>query len=100
MTLNLASKSVLALFITCASAAGYFLDKKIDVPLLTSGSFVHALAVDHQGRIFVAGDFTVVNGHPAQNLVRLLPTGAVDPSFNVYSVFERQRLQSIHPLRS
>ncbi|MBI1176777.1 hypothetical protein GC207_04985 [bacterium] len=50
-----------------------------------AGSSTHgpgALARDSQGRLLVAGGFTQVNGSPITNLVRLLPSGDVDPTFN------------------
>jgi uncharacterized delta-60 repeat protein len=43
---------------------------------------VSAIAVQPDGRILVGGLFTTFNGSPRGNLVRLLSTGAVDPTFN------------------
>jgi hypothetical protein len=42
---------------------------------------VRALALDGEGRVVVAGDFTRYDGQPAGRLVRLTETGAVDPGF-------------------
>src|SRR5688500_7641510 len=40
-----------------------------------------ALALDAEGRILVGGNFKLVNEVPRTNLVRLLPDGSVDLSF-------------------
>jgi uncharacterized delta-60 repeat protein len=45
--------------------------------------FVLALAVQNDGKILVGGSFTMVNGLDRPYIVRLLPDGSVDPSFNV-----------------
>lgn len=42
---------------------------------------VRALALDGEGRVVVAGDFTRYDGQPAGRLVRLTETGALDPGF-------------------
>ncbi|WP_223652970.1 T9SS type A sorting domain-containing protein [Hymenobacter psoromatis] len=44
--------------------------------------YLHALAVQPDGGILVAGEFTDFDGTPHQDIVRLLPTGAVDASFD------------------
>ena len=44
---------------------------------------VHALGVDHSGKILVGGEFGQVNGVSRNNLVRLDATGAVDQSLAV-----------------
>ncbi len=46
-----------------------------------SGGTVRALAVDSQGRIYAAGDFTRVSILSATCLVRLTPTGALDVGY-------------------
>ncbi len=43
---------------------------------------VTALAVDGSGRVLAAGSFAAFNGQPAFGIVRLLATGAVDPTFS------------------
>ena len=51
---------------------------------VTSGinGTVNAIAVQADNRIMVAGQFTVANGVTRNNVTRLLPNGAVDPSIN------------------
>jgi uncharacterized repeat protein (TIGR01451 family)/uncharacterized delta-60 repeat protein len=44
--------------------------------------FVSALAIDSLGRIVIGGAFTAVNGNQAYHIARLLPSGALDNSFN------------------
>jgi uncharacterized delta-60 repeat protein len=46
---------------------------------------VRALALQADGNILVGGDFTGVGSAAAGRLARLLPTGALDPAFNVGS---------------
>jgi len=43
---------------------------------------IRAVAQDSAGNIFAGGDFSVFNGLPRLGLVKLTPTGAVDPAFN------------------
>ena len=43
---------------------------------------VNAIAVQADNRIMVAGQYTVANGVTRNNITRLLPSGAVDPSIN------------------
>jgi uncharacterized delta-60 repeat protein len=40
------------------------------------------IAIDPTGAIFATGTFTEVNATPRKGLVRLLPSGVVDPAFN------------------
>ena len=47
-----------------------------------SNNTLRALAVQADGKLIVGGSFTTFNGQPASFIVRLLPTGAIDPSFN------------------
>lgn len=47
---------------------------------------ITALARDSAGRIIVAGDFNQFGGQTRPDLVRLLPNGAIDPSFNFGTV--------------
>ena len=51
---------------------------------VTSGinGTVNAIAIQADNRIMVAGQFTVANGVTRNNITRLLPNGAVDPSIN------------------
>lgn len=43
---------------------------------------VYAIALQRDGNILVGGDFTTFNGIPRNRIVRLLPDGAVDLSFD------------------
>jgi uncharacterized delta-60 repeat protein len=43
---------------------------------------VRALVQDSAGNIYAGGDFTMVNGISRRGIVKLTPTGAVDPAFN------------------
>lgn len=43
---------------------------------------VRTIALDSNGNVVLGGDFANVNGVNWNHLARLLPTGAVDPSFN------------------
>ncbi|MCU0274267.1 MAG: fibronectin type III domain-containing protein, partial [Acidimicrobiales bacterium] len=43
---------------------------------------VLAVAVDHEGRTLVGGDFTSVDGVARRNLARLFADGSVDPTFD------------------
>ena len=56
----------------------------IDASFATGTGFsgaVFDIAVQPDGRIVVAGNFNLYNGTICQNLVRLMPTGALDASF-------------------
>ena len=44
--------------------------------------YIRALALDSEGNIYVGGEFSAFNGIPRLGLVKLSPTGAVDPAFN------------------
>lgn len=48
-------------------------------PLVGSG--ITALAIDAEGRILVAGQFTAIQGHARPGLARLDANGIVDPTF-------------------
>lgn len=49
---------------------------------------VHALTTDAEGRIYVGGDFSFVDGQSSPGLVRLTPTLEVDPTFSVGRGFD------------
>ncbi len=55
----------------------------VDLSLVarTDGS-INAVALQPDGNILIGGAFTSVNGQSFQRIARLLPTGALDPSFN------------------
>jgi uncharacterized delta-60 repeat protein len=44
---------------------------------------IYALAIQPDGKIIIVGSFTLYNGSVANRVVRLLPTGTIDASFNV-----------------
>jgi uncharacterized delta-60 repeat protein/uncharacterized repeat protein (TIGR01451 family) len=70
------------------------LDTSFD-PLLGANNTVRTLLVQADGHILVGGSFTQFHTAPHHSLTRLLPSGAVDPSFSpgtgandtVFSVF-------------
>ncbi len=49
---------------------------------------VQSLALQPDGKILAAGHFTAVAGQPRTNIVRLSPTGSVDPSFRGPSILD------------
>ncbi|WP_210514476.1 T9SS type A sorting domain-containing protein [Hymenobacter terricola] len=55
-------------------------DTTFTAPAFTGGP-VLALVGDAQGRVVVVGNFGAVNGLPRAGAARLLPSGALDPSF-------------------
>jgi uncharacterized delta-60 repeat protein len=46
------------------------------------GTNIYDLTVDSQGRLLVAGYFFAVGDAPMNGIVRLMPTGEVDPTFD------------------
>lgn len=58
-------------------------------------SSLYALAVQPDGRILVAGEFTDFGGKPYSNIVRLLPTGEVDASFDAGTTVMQNGISSI-----
>src|SRR5215510_1020466 len=48
----------------------------------TDGAEVRGISLDPNGNILIAGLFTAVNQIPTHGIMRLLPNGAVDPTFN------------------
>lgn len=48
-----------------------------------AGNQIYALAIQTDGKIIVVGNFTLYNGTVANRVLRLLPSGALDTSFNV-----------------
>ncbi len=57
------------------------LDRSFDSHGFTVGGRIRAAAVDSCGRLLVAGGFTNLNGTARNNIARLLPSGAIDPTF-------------------
>lgn len=47
-----------------------------------TAGIVNVIAKDSENRIWLGGDFLEVDGQARSNIVRLLPDGSVDPSFN------------------
>lgn len=50
---------------------------------------VLACAIQSDGRILIAGEFTRYNGAEANHIARLLPDGQLDPSFQIGSGFDQ-----------
>ncbi|MEZ7505827.1 T9SS sorting signal type C domain-containing protein [Flavobacterium sp. Arc2] len=48
-----------------------------------ANNLIYALAMQTDGKIIVVGNFTLFNGAVANRVLRLLPSGALDTSFNV-----------------
>ena len=71
---------VLTLLARLAFAAPGEVDPTFNANLLTTA--VRAMAVQADGKILIAGDFTSVAGTPRNYLARLHPDGALDPGFN------------------
>ncbi|WP_400192550.1 T9SS type A sorting domain-containing protein [Hymenobacter sp. B81] len=57
----------------------------------------NAVARQPDGAVLVGGLFTAVNGVDRKNLVRLLPTGAVDPGFNPGNTGDYVRNVQVQP---
>lgn len=57
------------------------LDTTFD-PGIGSDAVIDDLVVQPDGRIVIGGDFTTFNGVPRTRLARLMPDGALDPSFD------------------
>lgn len=59
-------------------------------PTFNAGSgpndFVRQVVLQPDGKVLIAGPFTECSGTPAQQLSRLGPNGALDPSFNAFWV--------------
>ncbi len=60
--------------------------------------YLHALAVQPDGRILVAGEFSDFAGTVHNSVVRLLATGAVDASFDAGTVLMQNNIASIKAL--
>jgi len=61
-----------------AAASGDLLDI---IPRLIGN--VRSLELDGQGRVYVAGDFTIEGESAPRTLIRLMPDGSIDHAFNV-----------------
>lgn len=60
--------------------------------------FIHALAVQPDGRILVGGEFSSFAGSVRQAVARLLPSGTLDPSFDAGVVFMQNNIPAVHAL--
>ncbi len=60
----------------------------------TSPPFLNDLAVQPDGRIVVVGGFSTVNGISRTNIVRLLPSGAVDLGFDANAAIASLPIQN------
>jgi uncharacterized delta-60 repeat protein len=61
-------------------------DGGIDASFVIGTGFnnqVYALALQSDGKIIVVGNFTSYNGTPSNRIVRLLPDGTLDTTFNI-----------------
>ena len=95
-TLTLTLATLVVLQATTASpsaaAANCLPPGSLDRTFVTTNSFeyttnnpvscpVRSLALDAEGRVYVAGDFTAFNGVAGPGLARLFPDGTADRSF-------------------
>jgi uncharacterized delta-60 repeat protein len=60
-------------------------------------NYIRALALDSAGNIYAGGQFETFNGMPRVGLVKLSPTGAVDPAFNPGGGVEPLYIYAIAP---
>ena len=51
-------------------------------PQILNGETVYAIAQQLDGKLLVGGTFTSIGSTPCNRIARLLPTGALDPTFN------------------
>jgi uncharacterized delta-60 repeat protein len=58
-----------------------------------SNGFIYDIEIQPDGKILAAGSFYYVDGKPFNSIVRFLPDGTLDPTFNVY-----KQTPSIHDL--
>jgi len=63
------------------------------------GSFIHAIAIQSDGKILIGGDFSIYNGTPANYIARLNSNGTIDTTFQTgvganYKVLTIDVLQS------
>jgi uncharacterized delta-60 repeat protein len=81
-TLSILALCALSLALTCAEARAQGVDDFN--PVLSSGyEYVHAIAVQPDGKILIGGQFNTVNGESRPKLARLNPDGTLDTSFSV-----------------
>lgn len=62
--------------------------------IFTDGKIAN-LQVQADGKMLISGDFSVINGTPTSNLVRLNPDGSIDPSFRPLTVTSLRTLRTI-----
>ena len=60
---------------------------------LTGPGYGNDLHEMPDGRMIVVGAFAAYNGVPANNIIRLMPDGSIDPTFNAGSGFDVQAFQ-------
>ena len=79
---NSTTCSNIARLLPSGSADLSFLPSAYTFPNLGTDQAVRAVAIDTLGNIVLGGDFTLLNGTNWNHLGRLLPSGALDTSFN------------------
>ncbi|MEO8067867.1 MAG: T9SS type A sorting domain-containing protein [Flavobacteriales bacterium] len=84
--MNTQRKFAFALFLLVAGAHAQpgTLDTSFDPGVSTTGfaDYVHAIAVQDDDRIIIAGGFDTYQGEPRSGIARLHPDGTLDTSFN------------------
>lgn len=73
---------IASFLLLCSSAISQSLDTSFD-PGLGPNNGLHTTAIQQDGKILIGGEFTEVNGIPANGIARLNVDGSVDPSFNI-----------------
>jgi uncharacterized delta-60 repeat protein len=56
-------------------------------PVLGFNSIVYSIAIQNDGKIITAGDFTTLNGNTVNRIARLNTDGSADPTFNTGTGF-------------
>lgn len=75
------------------SASGTTTGRSNNVP-----RYLHALAVQPDGRILIGGEFASLAGAARNSIARLLPTGEIDPSFDAGNIFMQNNIARVTAL--
>lgn len=57
-------------------------DPTFNAGTIPGGSGIQGASINAADQIYIAGGFNIINGTPRRSFARLLPTGALDTSFN------------------
>jgi uncharacterized repeat protein (TIGR01451 family)/uncharacterized delta-60 repeat protein len=64
---------------------------------IAPNGFIRVIAVQPDGRIVIGGSFVEVGGQPRAKIARLLPDGALDPTFNPAIINDTVRAIVVQP---